>query len=634
MIHQNKSVSRRQFVTGASAGTGLMLVGSALPFTNVYANSQNSLPINSSAKAQELRGTTFDLTIDYLPVNFTGKKTFATAVNGSVPAPTLRWREGDTVTIRVKNNLSVPSSIHWHGLILPSNMDGVPGLSFEGIEPGETFTYTFEVNQTGTYWYHSHSGFQEQTGVYGSIIIEPKDAKCLPKSHQHDREHVVVLSDWSDMRPENVYAKLKKMGHYFNTRERTVGDLFDELRSQGVKKTFNGRAMWNDMRMSDRDISDVTGMTYTFLMNGHTPENNWFGKVKAGERVRLRIINASAMTIFDVRIPNLTMTVVASDGQDIQPVSIDEFRIGVAETYDVIIEPKTDKAYCLFAQAIDRSGYTYGMLASKPTMTVQVPKMDEAPILTHADMGMAHGAHHGSHHSSHGENHGSSHSGHGSKDSHSQHMGHDMTHMNHDMGHGSMNHENMNHDAQSLGKAGMGSIAPITHVDTEKGAHIDMLADAPKSGLHDAGIGLRNHMQQHGRKVLTYADIKNLTPTKDKRQPTREIQLHLTGNMSRYMWSFNGQNFADAEPLLLEYGERVRIVLVNDTMMTHPIHLHGLWSELETGDPDYIPRKHTILVQPGSTISYLVTADAKGRWAYHCHLMYHMMGMMREVRVV
>ena len=580
-----RSSSRRRFVLGAST----LLAMSAIPFA------RTALADAISSSRKELSGKVFDLTIDYKDVNFTGKKARATVVNQLLPAPLLRWQEGDTVTLRVKNNLDVVSSIHWHGIILPTEMDGVPGFSFDGIMPGETFEYQFTLQQSGTYWYHSHSGFQEQTGVYGPIIIDP----AKPDPVKYDREYVVMLSDWSDTPPEKIYANLKKQSTYYNYSERTVSDLFADIKEKGLLNTWKERSMWNDMRMSDRDISDVTGAAYTYLINGNTPEQGWQALFKAGEKVRLRLINAAAMTIFDVRIPGLKMTVVASDGQNIQPVTVDEFRMGVAETYDVIVEPEVGNAYCLYAQNIDRTGFVAGTLTSDASLVAAIPDMDPAPILGHADMGMDHGA----------MDHGA-------------------------MNHGAMNHGAMNHGGvAALGLAGHGSQAEIKHVKTEFGPHVDMRAEMPQDGLHDPGIGLREHQALYSRKVLTYADIKGLHPTRDKRQPSREIQLHLTGNMHRYMWSINGVKFTDAEPLVLKYGERVRFTLVNDTMMTHPMHLHGLWSELETGDPDFIPRKHTVLVQPGSKISYLVTADAKGHWAYHCHLLYHMPGMFIKVLV-
>jgi CopA family copper-resistance protein len=576
-IPSTAPLSRRRFVTGIAAGGALLSLGID-PRRGLAATAAHSEP-------QTLQGNRFDLRIGYQEVNFTGHRRIATAVNGTVPSPVLRWREGDSVTLRVTNQLAVDSSIHWHGILVPTDMDGVPGLSFNGIAPGETFEYRFDVKQSGTYWYHSHSDFQEQTGMYGAIVIDSRQ----PEPFTYDREYVVMLSDWSDEDPEKIYAKLKKQSHYYNFRQRTAGDLWRDLESRGLKQTWNQRAMWNRMRMSYRDISDVTGYTYTFLMNGRTPADGWTGQFKRGEKVRLRFVNGAAMSFFDVRIPGLEMTVVAADGQNIEPVTVDEFRIGVAETYDVIVAPKSDTAYSIFAQAIDRTGYARGTLTPDPSLMATVPEMDPAPVLTHADMGMAmdHGA---------------------------------MDHSMHDMD---------NAAVSTAGRVGHGSTEPIVHRATEFGPQVDMRAEDPQYRPNDPGIGLRDN----GRRVLTYADLGNLYPSPDPRDPEREIQLHLTGNMARYMWSVNGIKFSDSEPLELEYGERVRITLVNDTMMNHPMHLHGMWSDLESGDGAHLPRKHTVIVQPGSKISYLVTADARGTWAYHCHLLFHMPGMFRTVIV-
>lgn len=563
-------LARRQFMQTLGACGVLAGLGLAPRFV------QAAMPDSMPTDLPVLEGPNFDLTIEELAVNFTGKPFRGIGINGSVPAPTLRMREGDDITIRVTNKMKVTSSLHWHGIILPENMDGVPGLSFDGIQPGETFVYQFKAQQNGTYWYHSHSAHQEQAGLYGALIIEPRQADIV----RAERDYVILLSDWADATPQQIYAKLKKLSHYYNTRERTLGDLVRESQQEGFGKAFQNRQMWNDMRMSDRDISDVTGKVYTFLANGQTPKDGWEGLFRPGERVRLRFINGSAMTFFDVRIPGLKMQVVGSDGQYVRPVSgIDEIRIGVAETYDVIVQPPAG-VYTIFAQAIDRSGYARGTLTSQAGQRAAIPAYDPMPVLSHADMGM------------------------GGMDMD------DMAGMDHSkMGHGTSNYK--------------------PRVPVKMGPHIDMLATNPQVRLNDPGVGLRNN----GRRVLTYADLRNLTPTRDKRPPSREIELHLTGNMSRYMWSINGVGFMDAKPIALKFGERVRITFINNTMMNHPMHLHGMWSELETGDPNYLPRKHTVVVQPGAKISYLVTADAMGQWAYHCHMLYHMDGMMRTVVV-
>ena len=618
------SLSRRRFVQGLAAGGVLLGMG-------LNPGMSRAEQLRARMGPQVLSGSRFDLAYSPTPVNFTGKDRFATAINGSVPAPVLRWKEGDTVTLNVTNNLAEDTSIHWHGIILPSSQDGVPNISdgFKGIPPGETFTYRFPLIQNGTYWYHSHSGFQEQTGAYGAIVVDPKE----PEPFSYERDYVVVLSDWSDEDPHAIYAKLKKLSHYYNFRERTVGEALAEIEEKGWSGFWADRGMWNEMRMSDRDISDVTGYTYTFLMNGVTPADGWLGLFKRGERIKLRFVNAAAMTFFDVRIPGLKMTVIASDGQYVEPVSVDEFRIGVAETYDVLVEPHDDRAYTVFAQAIDRSGYARGALTPDPSLVAEVPSLDPAPILSHGDMGMA------MDHSMHGMDHGQSNMG---GMDHSQHSTGGMDHSRHNMGgmdHSQHNMAGMDHSQHAMGQtqnpamgggpAGHGSAKPVSYDEVRMGPQVDMLADAAQYRLDDPGIGLRNN----GRRVLTYADLFRLGPTDDPREPQREINLHLTGNMSRYMWSMNGIKFADAEPLPLKYGERVRINLINDTMMNHPIHLHGMWSDMETGDAKKIPRKHTVIVQPGAILSYLVTADAMGGWAYHCHLLYHMPGMFRKVVV-
>ncbi len=528
------------------------------------------------APARELNGSSFALDIGALPVDFTGRRRMATVVNGQLPAPLLRWRQGDTVHLRVHNSLSVPGSIHWHGIILPADMDGVPGLSFMGIAPGQSYDYRFTVNQAGTYWYHSHSRFQEQTGLYGPIVVEPRGGE----RHRTERDYVILLSDWTDLDPERIYATLKKQSDYYNYGKRTLADFVRDARERGIGGALDERAMWNRMRMDPSDLADVSGYAYTYLMNGNAPAGNWTGLFGAGERIRLRFINGSSMSFFDVRIPGLKMTVVAADGQDVEPVSVDEFRIGAAETYDVIVQPSADRAWTIFAQAMDRSGYARGTLAPRAGMVADVPLLDPRPLLAMGDM-----------------------------------MG--------TMGHGDM--AGMDHASMP----GMTMDAPTKHSSSERGPAVDARVDTPRRNLDDPGIGLRDN----GRRVLTYADLHSLdAPISPDTQ--RDIVLHLTGNMNRYMWSFDGQKFSEARPLALKHGERVRFVLINDTMMTHPIHLHGMWSELESPHGDFQVRKHTIAVQPAQQVSYRVSADAVGRWAYHCHLLYHMeAGMFREVVV-
>jgi len=608
--------SRRTFVKGLTAGG--ILGGLGLWRAPVWA-------VTGPGQPNALSGTDFDLFIGESPVNFTGHSRIAQTINGGIPGPLLRWREGDTVTLRVRNRLKDTTSIHWHGILLPANMDGVPGLSFKGIEPDGQYVYQFKVRQNGTYWYHSHSGFQEQSGVYGPLVIDAKE----PEPFQYERDYVVMLTDWTDEDPADVIRKLKKQSDYYNYNKRTVGDFIDDVASKGWGAAVADRKMWAEMKMNPTDLADVSGATYTYLMNGQAPDMNWTGLFRPGERIRLRFINGSSMTYFDVRIPGLKMTVVASDGQYVNPVPVDEFRIAVAETYDVIIEP-TEQAYTLFAQSMDRTGYARGTLATHAGLSAPVPPLDPRPLVTMDDMGMGgmdHGGMAGMGDMS-GMDHGSMQGmDHGQMPAMDHSAMQDMQGMDQSemstMDQGDM--PMMDHGAMP----GMGDMP--AHPASEQGNPlVDMQAMSVKPKLDDPGMGLRNN----GRKVLTYADLRSTFPDPDGREPGRTIELHLTGHMEKFVWSFNGVKFSDAEPLLFKYGERLRIVLINDTMMTHPIHLHGMWSDLEDENGQFMVRKHTLDVPPGSRRSYRVTADALGRWAYHCHLLFHMeMGMFREIRV-
>ena len=549
---------RRRFVQGLALGGAVLGMS---PWSSLLAAP------NTPDSSQHLRGKEFDLTISKSPVNFTGNPRMATTINGSIPAPTLRWREGDTVTIRVTNKLREATSIHWHGIILPYQMDGVPGISFAGIAPGETFTYQFKVQQSGTYWYHSHSGSQEQTGMYGAIIIEPAGGETI----RAERDHVVHLSDWTDEDPMHIFAMLKTQSDYYNYNLPTAADFFRDASRDGYQAALDKRKMWNEMRMNPTDLSDLSAHTLTYLMNGTTPAGNWIGLFRPGEKVRLRFINGAANTFYDVRIPGLKLTVVQADGQNVKPVTVDEFRFGPGETYDVIVEPKDD-AYTIFAQTMDRTGFARGTLAVREGIAAAVPGLDKPEWLSMVDM-----------------------------------MG------------------------AMAGMADMDmSGASNGHASTEYGPSTDMRVDMPRTNLDDPGIGLRNN----GRRVLTLADLSTIGGPLDSRAPEREIELHLTGNMERYTWSIDGLEFGKSTPVHFRSGERLRVIFHNDTMMTHPMHLHGMWSELENPDGSFQARRHTIPVQPAQRVSFLVTADALGRWAWHCHLMFHMdAGMFREVVV-
>ncbi|MDN3446082.1 copper resistance system multicopper oxidase [Psychrobacter sp. APC 3281] len=565
----NKTMlNRRRFLTGSSTLLGASMLSTLPSIANsALGKGQQNVAVNSDKSdhiVPILTGNEFDLYVSNKPVTVNGKSSMATLINDSLPAPTLKMREGDTVTIRVHNQMNESTSIHWHGLLVPFEMDGVPGISFDGIPANSTFTYKFKLKQSGTYWYHSHSGFQEQTGMLGAIVIEPKGRE----RHPVEEDHVIVLSDWTHRDPHNLLKLLKQRADFDNYHLPDFKKLLSDIAATDLEAAYDKRKMWNQMRMMPTDFTDLSGeKTFTYLMNGKTTAANWTQLVKAGQPVKLRFINASAQTIFDVRIPGLKMTVVATDGIDVAPVAIDDFRIGVAETYDVIVTPTQD-AHTIFAQNIDRSGYVATTLATKKGARAAIPAMDKIEWLTMADM-----------------------------------MG-------------------------AMGDKGY----KAKHAKTEYDFKSDMRVDSPRMNLDDPGINLRDI----DRKVLTYDQLRSVDEAifAEQRKPTREIELHLTGNMERYIWALDGVMFKDATPVNIKPNERVRITLVNDTMMNHPMHLHGMWSDLRTPSGDFQVRKHTIVVQPAQKISFDVTGEV-GRWAWHCHLLYHMeAGMFREVAVV
>ncbi|WP_323751018.1 copper resistance system multicopper oxidase [Marinobacter sp.] len=531
----------------------------------------------------------YNLTVDRVQIDTGDFIKEGIGYNGKSPGPVLRLKEGETVKINVTNNLDEMTSIHWHGLILPFQQDGVPGISFPGIKAGETFTYEFPVAQAGTYWFHSHSGFQEPDGAFGAIVIEPKGREPF----RYDREYVIQLTDKHPHTGDRIMRNLKKMPDYYNREQQTVGEFFDDAKTKGFLNTLKDRMAWGDMRMMKADVEDVQG--FTGMINGRGPEQNWTGLFEPGERIRLRFINSSAMTYFDVRIPGLNMTVVQADGNNVQPVNVDEFRIGVAETYDVIVRPRDAQAYTIFAESMGRSGYARATLAPEEGMEAPVPTMREPARLTMADMGGMHG-----------------------------------------MDHGGMSHGDMNHGTMS--EMDHGDMAGMDHGSMESmdhSAHGNMGTDKqkPNDPFYAQGSGITPEAA-NGGKFLSYADLKAQNPLYEEREPTREIELRLTGNMERYTWSINGIKYEDADPIRLQYGERVRFKFVNETMMTHPMHLHGMWSILDVGAGEWNPVKHTVSVQPGTTVFMETEVDAPGQWAFHCHLSYHAAaGMFRKVVV-
>jgi CopA family copper-resistance protein len=600
---EDRGFNRRDFMRGIAAG--------------FLAHRVQGAPADVPAI---LTGDHFNLVVDWRTVNITGRRVRATAVNGSVPGPILKWREGDAVTLAVHNRLPTPTSIHWHGIRSPAGMDGVPGLSFRGIAPGETFVYRIPVKQSGTYWYHSHSGFQEQTGLLGALLIEPQDKDPI----ESDRDYVVLLTDWTDENPDTVFDNLKKQSDYYNYHRRTARTFFSDANKKGLRATVSDRLMWGRMNMTPTDIADVTSATYTYLVNGAPPSANWTALFEPGQRVRLRFINGSSMTLFDVRIPGLEMTVVQADGNAVEPVKVEEFRMGVAETYDVIVEPGSGSAYTIFVQPMSRYGYARATLAPKMGMSAPIPPMDTRPMRTMMDMGMG------------GMTGMSGMAGMGGTGG----MHSAMAPMKRSDAAVAANRNHIPAEpfpqpgprtTRFMPEPGADPAHPVIESHTPRiGPSNAMVAKHTMPRLNDPGDGLNGN----GRRVLTYADLRARYPGVDGRRPSRQIELHLSGNMERFNWGFDGYRFSRAEPVYLKLGERVRIVLINDTMMEHPIHLHGLWCELENGQSECSPYKHTLIVKPAERVSFLVSADTPGHWAFHCHLLYHMeAGMFRTVIV-
>ncbi|MFK7254471.1 copper resistance system multicopper oxidase [Acinetobacter baumannii] len=588
----------------------------------------------------------YHLNINEQQVNVTGKPLKRITVNGKFTAPLLEFEEGDEAVIHVHNQLkNQDTSLHWHGLLLPGLMDGVPGFNnFKGIAPNGDFVYRFKVKQNGTYWYHAHSKGQEQDGLYGPLVIYPKGKIPVAAHEKTDRDYVVMLSDFHDSSSDSIMKNLKKSAEYYQNRRETVSDVLKQVKTQGLKATWQDRSMWNQMRMLKTDMSDVTG--YTFLVNGKTPQQNWTGNFKAGDKVRLRFINASAMSFFDVRIPNLKMTVVSADGQPVKPVAIDEFRIGTAETYDVIVEPKQPN-YQIEAESIDRSGFAIGTLHNENTQAVgpvQMPAPRPRALLTMDDMGMSHGG--GSNeHAGHQMNmqHDTSAMPEMKKETSQANHDHTMMNMDHDMKNmssGEHDHSmmHMKHDMSAMSEMNhdMQAMSSSKHDHAMMNMNHEMPAQSENKPKKDEPVyGWANASTPAGMKALQYSDLQSLNPQPDTRAPERELVIRLGGNMERYIWTINGKKFSDTTPLQVKYGERIRLKFVNDSMMAHPMHLHGMFMQLENGQQaENLPNKHTIIVPPGKTVTALLTADALGEWAIHCHLLYHMSaGMMNKLIV-
>lgn len=610
--------TRRRFLqatTAAAAGTAL---GALAPGR---AWSETMVP-DDAAQQMADSGQVVNLVIARSKLDIDGRIAMPTVVNGSLPGPVLRFREGEIVTIHVTNQLEETSSIHWHGLIVPADMDGVPGVSFKGIHPGETFTYRYRLRQNGTYWYHSHSGNQEQAGLYGPLIIAP----ITPDPYAYDSECIVMLSDWTFEDPARVLAKMKKVGSYYNFNRRTMGDLFRDASRDGWRAVFAERSEWAKMRMDPTDIADVTGFTYTYLLNGQSANQNWTTLFKPGERIRIRFINAGAMTHFDVRIPGLDMTLVQADGQNVEPVTVEEFRIAPAETYDMIVQPRTEEAYTIFAEAMDRSGYAAGTLARRSGLRAPIPQRRARPLRTMADMGMSGGAM------------GGMDMGPTAKTSNDAMPGMAMP----SDAKPAMPAMAMPSDTSHAGHGAAAPPEPVPartavvpakpHGPDHHGPGNSSIAEMPGNRINEPGTGLGDS----GRRVLVYGDLRRLSAPGPDGVPDREIELHITGNMDRQIWGFDGKKYSEATaPIPFDYGKRLRVTFVNDTMMDHPMHVHGMWMVLENGAGAKRPLKHTINVKAGERLSFDVEPDEIGKWAFHCHLLFHMeLGMFRVVSVV
>ncbi len=560
--------SRRTILKAAGISTVAILTP-ALPAWAMGKSVKNSDSKYIKHGFDEVSGNEINIDISSGLHKINGKINMGIAANGSIPGPLVRLKEGQDVTLNVTNNLKNDTSIHWHGLLVPFQYDGVPGVSFPGIKPGTTFPYKFKVRQNGTYWWHSHSGLQEQSGHYGPLVIDPKDGPSVDV----DKDFVIVLSEFSPLLPEVIMEKLKKGEGYFNFNQSTFTDDYP--------LTAKERRMWAKMRMMPTDILDVTASTYTYLINGHSSDDSLEFLFNSGEKVRFRVINASAMTFFNFRIPGLEFEVIGADGQNIEPTPVEEFQIGVAETYDILVKPKPG-AHTIVAESMDRSGMVTANLTSKPGMRGEVPPLRKKPLMTMADMGMSMEGH----------------------------------------------------------KMSEGSGMEMDMRDTSKlpdevkvGPGIAMVSANPVNRMGDPGIGLSG--LKH--KVLNYKMLEAKEPNQDTRTPSRLLEIHLTGNMERYMWSFDGKKFnaVSDQPIRFAYNERVRVKLVNDTMMAHPIHLHGHFFELVNGaSPEKQPRKHTVIVQPGGMAQFDLTANEVGDWAFHCHLLYHMHAGMFQIVTV
>lgn len=554
---------------------------------------------------------TVDLVLASKTVNFSGESIETVAINNQIPAPVLRFKEGDHVTINVHNRLNEGTSIHWHGLILPWFMDGVENVTQEPIPPGGTFSYSFTLKQSGTYWYHAHSGFQEQQGMYGGFIIDPKE----PPSYKYTKDHVIVLSDWTNAHPDNVFANLKKDGDYYTPKFPLQPSLAKFIRdyNKGTpeerKKLTADYEMMQQMRMSIYDLSDVA--YDAFLLNGQTKENPWTAPVNVGDTVRLRFIGAGGSTIYHVKIPGALMKVVHIQGHDVEPYSVEDFTIAPGETTDVLVKIEKDEPYIIYAESADSLGAAYGALITKPQQHINYEKVEPFPEPQPVMMG------------GHMIDHGA--------------IGHDSSSM--DMASGKppmpgMNMKSSDHQMDMSSKESpMWGMKENSHHNNTGSEHHGHKMDMGSSEHSMASMSQKTEATPESSPTMgtKYQNLKSPVKTNDPDKPVQEIKMELSGYMGRFMWFINGLAEYEAEPIVIEPGKRYRLIFTNLSMMIHPMHIHGHFFILRNGHGAYDPFLHTIEVAPGATVVADFDASESGQWFFHCHHLYHMMSGMSRV---
>lgn len=521
----------------------------------------------------------YDLYVKDTLVNYTGKIKKALAINGQIPAPVLYFTEGDTAVMRVHNLLDEPTSIHWHGLLVPNEQDGVPYLTTAPVMPGATHVYKFPVRQNGTYWYHSHAGLQEQKGLYGAFIVRKRaDAPGL-RMHDTIPDYTLVLSDWTDEKASQVNRRLHVGSDWFSIQKGSVQSYWEAIRH----KAFKTKLVNEWKRMTAMDVSDV--YYNAFLANGE--RNAFLSPFRTGQKIRIRLVNGSASTYFWLRYAGGKITVVANDGKEVEPVEVDRMMIAVSEIYDIVLTvPADNLRYQLEATAEDRSGSTslwlgYGRMVELPPLP---------PLNYFAGMKMMNKM---------------------------MKMNGDMDAMGMKMTLQKMDMNEVMYPEVSSGMQGS------TVSGGTIGAHV-----------HAGGMNMGADTVQASIKTLNYGMLKSTVKTSlPDSVPVKELRFDLTGNMERYVWSLDNKTLSEADKILIKEGENVRVILYNNTMMRHPMHLHGHFFRLKNGHGDYDPLKFTLDLMPMETDTIEFTADehSRGNWYFHCHVLYHMMSGMGRI---